>query len=106
METRFSETELLRFAGEAIGAVGSDSAEAAIVARCLVGTDMRGIHYRGVLRLGLYVRTVQAGGIVTNAPMAWLRQHGPTAILNAACGFGQPAVTMALDKAEEIRRRS
>lgn len=102
METRYSEAELLRFAFASIESVGSSPAEASIVARCLVGADMRGIHSHGVLRLGLYVRTVQAGGIIPNAPMTWLREHGPTAILDAACGFGQPAVAMAIDKAEDL----
>jgi L-2-hydroxycarboxylate dehydrogenase (NAD+) len=99
---RFAQEELERFAAETIAAVGSSDAEADIVARCLVGADLRGIHSHGVIRLGVYVRTVQQGGIVPDADMRWLRNFGSVAILDGASGYGQTALVKAMDKAEEL----
>ncbi len=102
MLVRFSQEELERFATETISAAGSSDAEADIVARCLVGADLRGIHSHGVIRLGIYVRTVQHGGIIPDADMRWLRTFGSVAILDAASGYGQTALVKALDKADEL----
>lgn len=102
MAARFASAELERFATEIIKAVGSSDAEADIVARCLVGADLRGIHSHGVIRLGVYIRTVQHGGIIPDADMRWLRTFGSVALLDAASGYGQTALVKALDKAEEL----
>lgn len=102
MAARFASEELERFATELTRAVGSSDEEAEIVARNLVGADLRGIHSHGVIRLGVYVRAVQHGGIVPDADMRWIRTFGSVAILDAASGYGQTALVKALERADEL----
>jgi len=96
--------QLERLAASALEAVGATNEEAWIVARSLVAADARGIHSHGLLRLPLYIEAVERGGIVADAPMTWTVEHGATAALDAASGFGQVAMHRAVAKAEEIVR--
>jgi L-2-hydroxycarboxylate dehydrogenase (NAD+) len=78
--------------------VGCDDDEASLVASSLVHADLRGIGSHGLLRLPLYVESVEAGGIVPGAPMQWMGRTGAVARLDAASGFGQTAVRVASDE--------
>jgi L-2-hydroxycarboxylate dehydrogenase (NAD+) len=96
---------LRRFTASVLRAVGVPDADADLVAASLVEADRRGTHSHGVLRLPLYVQAVRSGGIVPAPEMRWVREHGATAVLDAAGGFGQVAVARALDRAREITAR-
>jgi L-2-hydroxycarboxylate dehydrogenase (NAD+) len=86
-------------------AVGVPPDDAELIAGSLVEADRRGTHSHGVLRLPLYVEAVRTGGIVPNPEMRWAREHGATAVLDAAGGFGQVATARAVDKARELAAR-
>lgn len=97
-----SPARLHRTGTEILRAVGVPAADAELIAESLVAADRRGIHSHGVMRLPLYVRAVQAGGMVADAPMTWVRSHGATAVLDAGNGFGQVAMGHAVRKAREL----
>ncbi len=96
---------LLRSVADVLRAVGVPDADADLVAESLVEADRRRTHSHGVLRLPLYVKALRTGGIVPAPQMRWTREHGATAVLDAAGGFGQVAVARALDKAREVAAR-
>ncbi|GAA3726846.1 L-2-hydroxycarboxylate dehydrogenase (NAD+) [Spinactinospora alkalitolerans] len=95
---------LLRASSEIFCAIGVPEADSRLIAVSLVEADRRGTHSHGVMRLPLYIRAVQTGGIVPDAPMRWTRGHGATAVLDAADGFGQVAMAHAVDKARDLVR--
>lgn len=94
--------ELRRFASDALHSAGCSRGEADTVADALVEADLRGLHSHGVLRLVVYLDSVRSGGIVADAPMRWLEEHDASARLDAASGFGQTAMAMAVDRATEL----
>ena len=96
---------LRRAVADMLRAVGVPDADADLVATSLVEADRRGTHSHGVLRLPLYVEAVRSGGIVPDPEMRWVREHGATAVLDAAGGFGQVATARAVDKARELAAR-
>jgi LDH2 family malate/lactate/ureidoglycolate dehydrogenase len=93
---------LTRSVADVLAAVGVPSDDAELIAASLVEADRRGTHSHGVLRLPLYVEAVRRGGIVPDPTMRWVREHGATAVLDAAGGFGQVATARALTKAREL----
>jgi LDH2 family malate/lactate/ureidoglycolate dehydrogenase len=102
---RYPRAELRALAAEALAAVGAPADEADFVAATLVSADARGIHSHGLLRLPLYVESVEAGGIVAGAAPRWVRESGGTAVLDGASGFGQVIMRQAVEKAAELARR-
>jgi L-2-hydroxycarboxylate dehydrogenase (NAD+) len=104
-ETVISVDALTRSVTDVLAAVGVPPGDAALIAASLVEADRRGTHSHGVLRLPLYVEAVRAGGIVPDPEMRWVRQHGATAVLDAAGGFGQVATALAVAKARELAAR-
>jgi L-2-hydroxycarboxylate dehydrogenase (NAD+) len=97
-----SATVLCRSVADVLHAVGVPSADADLVAASLVDADRRGTHSHGVLRLPLYVQAVRSGGIAPAPEMRWVREHGATAVLDAANGFGQVATARAVEKARHL----
>jgi L-2-hydroxycarboxylate dehydrogenase (NAD+) len=93
---------LTRSVTDVLAAVGVPRDDAELVAASLVEADRRGTHSHAALRLPLYVEAVRRGGIVADPTMRWTREHGATAVLDAAGGFGQVATARALTKAREI----
>ena len=102
---RYPREELWSLAAESLAAVGAPFEEADFVAATLVSADARGIHSHGLLRLPLYVESVEAGGIVPGAPLRWVREEGATAVLDGGSGFGQVIMQEAVDKARTLARR-
>lgn len=68
----------------------------------LVHADLRGVHSHGMLRLPVYLESVEAGGTVVGAPMKWVRELPAVAVLDAAFGFGQTAMARAVDRAADM----
>lgn len=85
-----------------LGAVGVPRESSIVVSDALVDADRRGIHSHGLLRLPLYVEAVEAGGIDPQARMTWQVQHGAIATLDAASGFGQVAMALAVERAKQL----
>jgi L-2-hydroxycarboxylate dehydrogenase (NAD+) len=96
---------LRRSVAAVLRAVDVPPDDAELIADSLVEADRRGTHSHGVLRLPLYVEAVRSGGIVARPGMRWVREHGATAVLDAAGGFGQVATARAVEKAREIAAR-
>jgi LDH2 family malate/lactate/ureidoglycolate dehydrogenase len=100
-----TKAELFGLAVDTLLAVGADRAEAELVADSLISADAKGIHSHGLLRLPLYVESVEAGGIVPQAKLSWERTEGATALLDAGSGFGQKAMAEAIRVGAETARR-
>lgn len=99
---RFDVAQLREFAEAVLRAVGSPEAEAELVAYSLVEADARGLESHGLLRLPLYVATIDAGGIVPGAEMRWVHEQGAGGTLDAAFGFGHTAMKLATDRAADL----
>lgn len=89
---------LTGLAADILRAVGCEDDEANLVASSLVHADLRGVGSHGLLRLPVYVESVEGGGIVPGAPMTWIGRTGGVARLDAASGFGQTAVHTASEE--------
>lgn len=98
----FDYADLTAFTTAVLRAVGCSDTEARRVAECLVEADARGLPSHGLLRLPLYVSSVEAGGIVPDAPMTWAHERGATATLDAGFGFGHTAIALATDRAGDL----
>jgi LDH2 family malate/lactate/ureidoglycolate dehydrogenase len=101
-ESLYGVDDLTSFAATVLAAVGCSPAEAARVAGSLVEADARGLDSHGLLRLPLYVRAVESGGIVPDAAMTWVHEKGAAATLDAAFGFGHTAIEAAMTRAGEL----
>lgn len=94
---RFAVEDLLGFARRILGSVDVPADTADLVARSLLAADRAGVFSHGLLRLPLYVRTVQAGGIDPAARPAVVHEHGAVTVLDAGGAFGQLAMQQAVD---------
>ena len=96
---------LHRLASDLLCAVGTDPAAARIVADSLVDANLAGHDSHGVLRLPAYLAGARQGHVVPTAVPSLLSQSGATAIVDAADGWGQPAMWLAtraaIDRARE-----
>jgi LDH2 family malate/lactate/ureidoglycolate dehydrogenase len=65
--TKVNEQKLLAFSTKILGKAGIPSEDAAISARLMVNTDLRGIASHGVAHLkGLYIKRIKTGFINSN----------------------------------------
>ena len=95
----YSTYDLIRFASQALQAVGVPVADADLTAESLVEADQRGINSHGLLRLPLYVAAIEEGGINPRPQPRWLRDTGSAALLDADGALGQVAMRAATDYA-------
>ncbi len=96
------------FAARFLQALGATAEEAAIVSDGLM-TASQWWHPgqgQGLEKLFRYHRRLQNGGIVPNAPMAWLKEGPAFALLDAAKGFGYVAAHRAMTRAIDLAGRS
>jgi uncharacterized oxidoreductase len=84
-------------------AAGAAPDEARAVAASLVGSDVRGMHSHGIVRIPDYVRAMLEGRIVAGAQPALTRDHGAVVTLDGQRAFGQLAAralaTLAVERA-------
>lgn len=102
---RFSVDSLRAFAAAALSSCGVPAADAALTARSLVQADQRGIASHGLLRLPLYVRALESGGIAATPDITLVRDSGATAVLDGGSGLGQVVMQTAVDWTLERARR-
>lgn len=94
------------FCRETLVRAGLDEPGAAIVARSLVETDLRGVSTHGVVRLPVYLRRVKAG-LIHPSPVMRLQRTGPgTAVLFGGHGAGQVAGQRAMAEAIGLAREA
>jgi uncharacterized oxidoreductase len=82
-----------------LAAAGTPSKTAAAVGRSLVAANLAGHDSHGVLRLPAYLEAVRQGRVEPAAEATVLGRRGATAVVDAAWGWGQPAMRLATEEA-------
>jgi LDH2 family malate/lactate/ureidoglycolate dehydrogenase len=80
---------------ELLCAVGTAPENARIVADSLINANLAGHDSHGVLRLPSYLEGARIGHVQPAAVATLLSESGATAIVDAAVGWGQPAMWLA-----------
>jgi uncharacterized oxidoreductase len=80
-------------------AAGVSAAEAAIVARHMVGANLAGHDSHGVILLPTYIERLRAGEVVAGAPFEVLDETPTTARIDGHWGFGQVVSERAMELA-------
>jgi LDH2 family malate/lactate/ureidoglycolate dehydrogenase len=91
----------VRFATDALVAVGSDAADARRVAESLVGADQAGLESHGLSRLPGYVRRVRAGG-TSPGPWAPRSASGSIESYDGLGGLGHIHLDLATERAAAL----
>ena len=91
--------ELEAFVVGILGEHGVGTAEAEVVARVLVSSDLRGIPSHGVARLGRYLAGIDQGYIVPGVEPEVVEPVPAIAVVDAKNGLGQVVSEMAMDLA-------
>src|SRR3954466_4854051 len=84
--------------------VGTDPEAAQVVADSLTNANLAGHDSHGVLRLAGYLAGVRQGHVAPTATPSLSSVSGATAIVDAAHGWGQPAMWLATRAAIERAR--
>lgn len=82
------------------------AADAAIVARGLIGADARGMNSHGILRLPVYIKRLQQRGFSPVSKFEVVRETSGTALIDGGNGLGAVLTTRAMDLAIEKARKS
>lgn len=85
----FSAPQLGEFATELLTRGGLRADEAAVVARSLVGANLRGHDSHGVMRIPYYVESVQKGEMISGASLEVFHESAATIAADAGWGPGQ-----------------
>ncbi len=102
---RVVESELFRFAQEALIAAGATAASAALVAQNLTQAELHGMGSHGVSRLlRIYVERVAAGGINPAPQVRIVSQDRGCAVIDGDGGPGAVVGQYAMDLAIELAR--
>ncbi|MFT4039753.1 MAG: Ldh family oxidoreductase [Thermomicrobiales bacterium] len=81
---------------------GTPSPAAEIIAEGLINANLAGHDSHGVLRLPSYLSGVELGHVIADAAPNVVSTSGATAIVDAAAGWGQPAMWLATRSACEL----
>jgi LDH2 family malate/lactate/ureidoglycolate dehydrogenase len=85
--------------GAMLQAVGVPEEDAGIVARALVGADVRGMNSHGILRLPVYIRRLQQGGYQPHGTGVAIAETAGTLLLDGQNGLGIPLTLRAMKRA-------
>jgi len=101
---RFAAADLLRTVRMVSAAAGSDDAEAGLIARRLVDSNLAGHDSHGVVRLPRYVRDVRNGGVIPNRHATIALETEALVVIDGHNGFGQviggEAMAIGIDRAK------
>ena len=89
---------LTDFATALLAAGGIEPDEAALVARSLVGANLRGHDSHGVMRIPYYLDTLAKGEVNTGAELTVLKETESLLVTNGNWGFGQTQARRLMDK--------
>jgi ureidoglycolate dehydrogenase (NAD+) len=103
---KIPESEIYRFAYEALRTVGVREDVAEFTARGLWHTSLRGVDSHGIRLLPHYVNTVREGRINPNPQFRWTQTAASTGVLDADHGFGHAAGMVAMRHAMELAREA
>lgn len=95
-------TVLEQFTTDLLCAAGVDQAEATIVAKVLVWTDLIGRSTHGLFRLPVYVKRYQHGLIASPSRPEWVQKADTIYLLEGHNGFGLYLGHLAMSKAIEV----
>lgn len=85
---------------------GMPDSDASQVATIMAEADLQGSDGHGVIRLPMYVRRIQAGGINLHPHIRVVREAAAMAVVDGDNGMGQLVVSRAVDIAIEKARRA
>ena len=88
--------ELLACVENVFLAHGLPAEDAWVVADNLVDADLRGVHSHGVWRVEPYVALLREGKALARPRLAWVRDEGPQATLDAGQALGQVGALAAM----------
>src|SRR6266567_2504647 len=94
-ETRVSATQLTAFATRAFIAAGLPERDAQMVAGLMVEADLRGSDTHGVIRLPLYLRRLQAGGVNPRPNIRIVQEMPASALVDGDNGIGHLVMRFA-----------
>jgi LDH2 family malate/lactate/ureidoglycolate dehydrogenase len=84
---------------------GSPPVEAEMVSTRLLQADLTGHPSHGIIRIPMYMRMLRYNWIKPGVQPEFIRDHGPTALINGNRSYGQvgaeKAMTVAIEKALE-----
>src|ERR1041384_4877115 len=98
--------ELLELATDILVGAGADAADAEVVARSLVESNLLGHDSHGVLRLVRYTAAIRAGTIDPKAKPVAERTRPGTVVVHGKRAFGQLAAHTAVRELREQRHGS
>lgn len=87
------------FVAAVFSAAGLEESDARVVARSLVGADLRGTHSHGVIRLPFLVERLVKGGANPRARMSVIQEAPATALVDGHCALGAITATHAMELA-------
>jgi LDH2 family malate/lactate/ureidoglycolate dehydrogenase len=90
---------LRHLASDFIAATGTAPDTAQFIAESLVNANLAGHDSHGVLRLPGYLQSIRQGQLQPEATPELVSESGATAIVDAAYGWGQPAMWLATQTA-------
>ena len=102
----FSANQLTDFATRLLAAGGVGAEESALIARSLVGANLRGHDSHGVMRIPYYLDLCRKGEVVPGAPLSAIRQSPSTFVGDAHWGFGQTQAQRLTHKLIEMAGQS
>jgi LDH2 family malate/lactate/ureidoglycolate dehydrogenase len=94
----------LDWATDVLVGAGLDADDARVVASSLIFAELRGVKTHGLLRLGIYVDRIRAGGINGKAKTDTIADLGALVIIDADAAAGAVSGTYACDIAVERAR--
>ncbi len=97
---------LTDFSTRLLVAGGLAEDESALVARSLVGANLRGHDSHGVMRVPSYLDTFKKGEVVAGAPLTTLRDSPSIFVGDGNWGFGQPQAQRLTRKLIEMARKT
>jgi LDH2 family malate/lactate/ureidoglycolate dehydrogenase len=100
-----SPDDLRRLVTTIFARAGLPDDDAALVARCLVEADLRGVRSHGTMRVGDYVRWIKAGNMNPRPNVQVVADSGATAVVDGDGGMGyvtaDAAMRLAISRAKE-----
>jgi L-2-hydroxycarboxylate dehydrogenase (NAD+) len=105
-DQRVSPAELHAFIARALRTQGLPEQDLQTVARLMAEADLQGSDGHGVIRLGQYIKRIQAGGINTQPTMRIEREKAAIALLDGDNAMGHLVVSRAVDIAAAKARNT
>lgn len=101
-----AESDLLAVVTKVFAACGMDDADAGLLAKTLVASDLRGVHSHGVLRVPDYVGKLTGEGVDPKGCPQIVSRRGGAIVVDGSNAMGQIGGTVAMDAAIDAARET